>query len=264
MRSHWLRLVTPLIVLATAGCAIFGGGWDPDYRVEKGDTLYSIAGDHGLDYHKLAAWNGIAPPYLLEPGQVLRLSPPGGDINYQADSSRPEPASGTGTSDDFSRPLPSVRADPPPDQRSPAPEPVPAASPPVQTAMVSPPSPGSIRWRWPANGQVADIYSPDSGNSGINISGSPGQTIRAAASGKVVYSGSGLQGFGMLIIVKHDDGYLSAYGYNRKLLVKQGDEVQLGQPVAEMGEGPQRKPMLHFEVRRSGKTVDPMLVLPAR
>jgi lipoprotein NlpD len=111
-------------------------------------------------------------------------------------------------------------------------------------------------------GDLLRKYSPDEGSSGIDIGGSLGDSVRAAANGRVVYGGSGLQGYGMLVIVKHDDNYLSAYGYNRKLLVQQGDEVHAGQPIAEMGEGPQRKPLVHFEIRRGGRTIDPLQVLP--
>jgi lipoprotein NlpD len=240
------------LLLALNGCALFGISPEPEeYTVERGDTLYSIAWQHDLDFRELAAWNGIPPPYLIRPGQVLLLEPTE-DFVYQPESQepakpRPEPEAIS------TMPLPGhepvdVR---PSNQETEAP---------VIVATAPPPS--AMRWRWPADGELLTLV--DNASPGINIGGRLGQLVRAAAGGRVVYSGSGLQGYGQLVIVKHDDSYLSAYGYNRRLLVRQGDEVHAGQPIAEMGEGPERRAVLHFEIRQSGKALDPLQLLPVR
>ena len=120
-------------------------------------------------------------------------------------------------------------------------------------------------WAWPTSGRVSVGFGGKPGTgTGILIDGKAGQSIRAAAPGKVVYAGSGLIGYGQLIIIKHNDTYLSAYGYNASLLVKEGETIARGQPIARMGEGPERKPRLHFEIRRNGKPVNPRQFLPAR
>jgi lipoprotein NlpD len=246
-------LASVVLLLALSGCALFGISSEPEeYIVDSGDTLYSIAWQHGLDIQELAAWNGIKPPYLIRPGQRILLEPPE-DFAYVPDASgavkpEPEPPAVSTT------PLPSEESV---DVRS-ADEPAP---PPVTIATAPPPS--AVKWRWPAEGELLAAEAATS-NPGIDIAGKLGQSVRAAAGGKVVYSGSGLQGYGQLVIVKHTDNYLSAYGYNRRLLVRQGDEVHVGQPIAEMGEGPQRRPVLHFEIRRGGKSLDPLQMLPAR
>jgi len=119
------------------------------------------------------------------------------------------------------------------------------------------------RWQWPTSGVVLRKYDMASGSKGIDVGGELGQPVYAVSPGKVVYSGSALKGYGELIIVKHDDTYLSAYGHNRRRLVKEGDEVRAGQTIAELGIGPEQKPLLHFEIRENGKPVDPLAFLPA-
>lgn len=121
-----------------------------------------------------------------------------------------------------------------------------------------------FEWRWPLNGSVSRNYAPAAGNKGLDFTGVLGMPVLAAAPGKVVYSGNALKGYGELIIIKHDDTYLSAYAYNRRRLVKEGDVVTGGQPIAELGLGPQNKPLLHFEIRANGKPVNPLDYLPSQ
>ncbi len=247
---------TAIVFLLLSGCAIFGISSEPEeYVIQQGDTMYSIAWQNDLDFRELAAWNGIKPPYVIRPGQKILLEPPAGFVyapgkKQVAGQNEPEPAAVTTT------PLPSQQSI----DVKPASEP---ATPPQTVVATAPPLASSIKWRWPVDGELlaAEVASI---NSGIDIAGKLGQPVRAAAGGKVVYSGSGLRGYGQLVIVKHEDNYLSAYGYNRRLLVRQGDEVHIGQPIAEMGEGPQRKAVLHFEIRRGGKSLNPLQLLPSR
>lgn len=254
LRSPTARLFASLVMLlALSGCALLGVSSEPEeYEVKPGDTLYSIAWQNDLDFRELAAWNGLKPPYVIRPGQVLVLEPPEDfvDVPDEHGPAKPEPEpSAVSTT-----PLPGEESvDVRPEEE--------AEQAPVTVATAPPPS--TVKWRWPAEGE---LLAPETaaGNPGIDIAGKLGQPVRAAAGGKVVYSGSGLQGYGQLVIVKHSDNYLSAYAYNRRLLVRQGDEVHIGQPIAEMGEGPQRRPVLHFEIRRGGKTLDPLQMLPAR
>jgi lipoprotein NlpD len=121
-----------------------------------------------------------------------------------------------------------------------------------------------IAWRWPVDGPLLELFEGDGGNKGIDIGGAVGTKIRAVSDGRVAYAGSGLKGYGELMIIKHNNNYLSAYAYNRTLYVKEGDTVQAGQEIAEMGTGPDRRPSLHFEIRYNGQPVDPLRYLPAR
>ena len=121
-----------------------------------------------------------------------------------------------------------------------------------------------IAWRWPVDGPLLELFEGDGGNKGIDIGGAVGTKIRAVSAGRVAYAGSGLKGYGELMIIKHNNNYLSAYAYNRTLYVKEGDTVQAGQEIAEMGTGPDRRPSLHFEIRYNGQPVDPLRYLPAR
>jgi len=119
-------------------------------------------------------------------------------------------------------------------------------------------------WQWPLQGQIIDAFSPAGSKKGIDIAGNPGESILAASSGKVVYSGGGLVGYGQLIIIKHDQNFLSAYAHNRKLLVKEGEQVRVGQTIAELGSTGTNRAMLHFEIRQDGTPVDPLQYLPPR
>lgn len=206
--------------------------------VQRGDTLYRIAVNNGITTLDLATWNGISPPYTIYPGQRLRLYPGQGG----ATAARP-PAS-------TSRPQQAGTAPARPAQ--------PAAPPP-------PPVRSNVAWRWPADGQLVSRFAEgDPTKQGIGIAGTSGQAVNAAADGVVVYSGSGLVGYGELIIVKHDDEWLSAYGHNRARLVNEGERVRSGQKIAEMGRSGAARDMLHFEIRYSGRPVDPLSYLPRR
>lgn len=241
-----------------------------DYTVQPGDTLFAIGFRNQLDYRELAAWNQIGNDYLIRPGQVLRLTPPAGTDGVLA---RPLPPSAPAP---IGAPVPIIA------QPQPLPQPVtparpvlqgPVALPPVALPTVPvlsvPPVPkpmpqgaSALRWQWPTTGDVIKTYNMAAGSKGIDITGTLGQPVQSVAGGKVVYSGSALKGYGELIIVKHDETYLSAYGHNRRRLVKEGDEVRAGQTIAELGVGPEQKPILHFEIRENGKPVDPLGFLP--
>lgn len=262
----------------------------PTYEVRAGDTLYGIAFRNRLDWRELARWNDISEPYLIRVGQVLRLSPPA----PTAPPPIPRGPAGSAGAVVQAPPPPPVSPAPPPPRpvQSPvAPSPVaapapasgtsspPPASPPPAVATPAPPSPaGSVlpapsgaavfrpgQWQWPTQGQVVSRYAEgDKARQGIAIAGTAGQPVRAAAAGTVVYSGAGLVGYGELIIIKHDDEWLSAYGHNRRRLVAEGATVSAGQQIAELGRTGTSRDMLHFEIRRNGRPVDPLPLLPAR
>lgn len=231
-------------VMLLAACAV-----DParqpgaSYIVRRGDTLYSIAWRYDLDYKELARWNAIVPPYTIHPGQRLRMHP-----GPRPASASPPSTARAGTS---ARSGGARRATSPPRTTAP----VPTAGAPA----------AALRWQWPTEGQVIRRFSADgAGKKGIAIAGTPGQPVRAAAAGKVVYSGGGLIGYGQLIIVNHNKNYLSAYAHNQRILVKEGDSVSAGQQIAELGSTGTDRPMLHFEIRLNGKPVDPLKYLPPR
>lgn len=282
---RWLILMLALIV--AAGCARSVVTRSPDspghaarsstsaaarqVTVRRGDTLYGIAFRHGADWKDVARWNGIKPPYTIFPGQKLRLA--GGTTAPRASrprasastASRTPPASRPGVTAPSTKPA-SGAAPSPPSSR-PAPPTATGPKPSPSGASLSPPAvaTGPVRWQWPADGQiVARFAAGDPTRQGIDIAGSAGQAVRAAADGEVVYSGSGLVGYGELIIIKHDDTWLSAYGHNRQRLVAEGERVRGGQQIAEMGRSGASRDMLHFEIRRSGKPVDPLAQLPRR
>lgn len=243
-----VETTTPMVVLPPVAA--------DEYRVQQGDTLYSIAFRNQVDFRELAQWNALANPELIYPGQVLRLkpaatvkpvAPENGNVATAA-VALPPPVGAP-------QPLPPVALGSP---ASTSPQPPPAV------AASVPPPPVTGRWTWPTDGIVARGYSPTQGSKGLEFTGRRGQPVVAASAGKVVYSGNALKGYGELIIIKHDEVFLSAYGYNRTRLVKEGDSVRAGQPIAEMGEGPERKPLLHFEIRERGKPVNPVKFLPAK
>ena len=209
-------------------------------KVQKGQTLFRIAVNNGITPLDLALWNNIPPPYTIYPGQQLKLYPPG--------SSAPTASRGTPTT----RPPTTSTVVPRPPASTPAP-------------VTSTPARSGFSWRWPTDGQVIGTYAAgDATRQGIDIAGSSGQAVRAAADGTVVYSGAGLVGYGELIIVKHDEQWLSAYGHNRKRLVNEGQIVKAGQQIAEMGRSGASRDMLHFEIRYNGKPVDPQGHLPRK
>lgn len=231
-----------------------------EYRVRPGDTVYSIAFRHALDVRDLARWNDIRGDYLIHPGQVLRLSPPSeqgpvapenGDVATAPIPLPPPRLPPTA--------LPPVGLPAPGTPSLPSPTPTPA---PVVAAEAGKATVSAQGWQWPTVGVVERSFSPAQGSKGLVLGGREGQPVVAAAPGRVVYSGNALKGYGELIIIKHNEVHLTAYGFNRARLVKEGDTVARGQPIAEMGQGPERKPMLHFEIRERGQPVNPMRFLP--
>ncbi|MBF6023744.1 peptidoglycan DD-metalloendopeptidase family protein [Lysobacter niastensis] len=215
--------------------------------VKRGDTLYRIAFSNGINARDLAAWNGIAEPYTIQPGQRLKLYPPSAATTAPASRPANPPRSTAATS----KPGATKPVAPKPKPAAPAPPPVPASS--------------GFGWRWPADGDLIGRYvAGDPTKQGVDIAGNGGAAVRAAADGVVVYSGSGLVGYGELVIIKHSEQWLSAYGHNRSRLVNEGQLVKAGEQIAEMGRSGAARDMLHFEVRYNGKPVDPLLYLPKR
>lgn len=190
-----------------------------------GDTLYQIAFDHGLDYKDLAAWNNLADPDHIAAGGALRLTPPKPPVTLTA--------------------LP----------RSAPAEPRPLPAEPTAASVVSQEAP--VLWAWPSRGQILAQFG-DGLNKGIDIAGRKGQLVQAAAAGRVVYAGSGLRGYGKLIIIRHSKNLLSAYAHNARILVVEGQNVARGQGIGEMGDTDADRIKLHFEIREHGKPVDPM------
>lgn len=260
-----------------------------EYRVVKGDTLYSIAFRYGMDFRTLARRNGIEPPYTIHPGQRLRLRPGEGEPDPGRTSPAAESAGGVTTEplperergprsrqEDRDAQAPAGESTEPPSSRpqsgeasgsepEPEREAQPEPEPEPQPDPESGPEPGPLDWQWPADGPILSTFvAGDSSRNGIDIAGEPGTPIRAAAGGEVVYSGSGLIGYGELIIVKHDKALLSAYGHNRKRLAQEGDRVRAGQKIAEMGDTGAPRAMLHFEIRENGSPVNPERFLPRR
>ena len=220
-----------------------GPAWTPNsHRVRPGETLYSIAFQYGMRYETLAQWNGLRSPYTIKVGQTLRLKP-----SVASARAAPRSNSSTSASSDSVKQPPATRAS----QPSPSP-------PPAQKTS-------TITWQWPAQGPILRTFQGNShGKKGIEIGGGRGQAVRAAGPGRVVYAGSGLVGYGRLIIIKHDARFLSAYGFNDKLFVQEGSQVHAGQVIAEMGSSGTNRVQLHFEIRRDGKPVDPLQYLPKR
>ena len=289
--------------------------WRPQtYTVKRGDTLYQIALDHGLDYRELAAWNNIENVNRISVGQVLVLSAPGQSgaptaaapaggavtaplvtappVAPSSTEARPTlvPGSGRGNTPSFKTEPRAVKlpysaqalaqlqqtspVPPPPaapDARPAAPSaPVAAATSPHVTTAPPPRTEGRVPeiddekldWVWPAQGKIISGFSETANLKGIDIAGKAGQPVVASASGKVVYAGSGLRGYGKLIIVKHNSTFLSAYAHNKEISVKEGQQVARGQKIAEMGDTDADQVKLHFEIRRLGKPVDPTKFLP--
>jgi lipoprotein NlpD len=226
------------------------------YMVKPGDTLIRIGLDNGQNWKDLVRWNNLDNPNLIEVGQVLRVVPPGAD-----------PTTAT------SRPVPTTRVESRPlDARPGASAPATAASatvlapPPV--ASVPPPAlpreaDDDVAWAWPTAAAVALPFD-ESRNKGLVFRGKAGDPVLAAADGRVVYAGSGLRGYGNLVILKHNATYLTAYAHNQSLLVKDEQAVKRGQKIAEMGSTDAEAVQLHFEIRRQGKPIDPAKLLPPR
>ncbi|MGO1233972.1 MAG: peptidoglycan DD-metalloendopeptidase family protein [Marinobacter sp.] len=211
--------------------------------VKKGETLYGIAWRYGRDFRELGDANGLEPPWTIHPGEVLRLDKRGSVSRTASASSR------------SSASAPRRTASSSPAARTPEPK---------RTTSSSPVA-SDIDWHWPHGGTVIAGFSTSGKvNKGVDIAGKSGDDVKAAATGSVVYAGSGLLGYGNLIIVNHSEHYLSAYAHNRKILVQEGEDVEAGQVIAELGSTGTDKPMLHFEIRRNGNPVDPTRYLPRR
>jgi lipoprotein NlpD len=234
--KNFLRLSLFLLLGMLVGCtalksqSLKGPGW---YKVKQTDSLYSIAWRYGLDFQQLAKWNGLREPYHIKPGQQLTLLEPD---KIPSNASYP-----------VKKPAKSLKK---------------------TAVIVKPLTPSynrAVRWQWPTDGKLLNRFSMAKlDQRGIDIAGKIGQPVRAVADGKVVYSGTGLSGYGNLIIVKHDNIYLSAYAYNSKRLVKEGKQVKAGEHIADMGTGKNKIPMLHFQIRKKGKPVDPLKYLPTK
>lgn len=194
------------------------------YTVVAGDNVFRIAKNYGRTLSEVARWNGLQDPYIIEIGDVLRVTPPAG---YGVATTQPVPPVGSAS------PLPPMVDD------------------------------SAITWGWPASGPIAQGFDA-ANNKGIDIAGKAGDAVTAAADGAVVYSGSALRGYGNLVILKHNATFVTAYAHNQTLLVKDGQSVKRGQRIAEMGQSEADRVKLHFEIRKSSTPVDPMRYLPAR
>jgi len=210
------------------------------YVVKKGDTLYSIALENGADYREVAAWNGLSDPTKINVGQVLRVTPPEEARVQVGKAKLPERGE--------ARPL-----DLPPPQQSQATKP---PAPPAKQES----SAGDFIW--PAKGKVIAGFA-EPRRKGIDIDGKLGDPVLAAAAGRVTYTGSGIPGLGKLVVIKHDNGFITVYAHNRDVLVKEQQSVRRGQKIAEIGNTDADRPKLHFQIRKGSAAVDPMRYLPA-
>jgi len=232
------------------------------YVVRRGDTLYSIARRYGWDWRALAAHNRIASPYTLKIGQIIRFD------NRALPRQSPPPVRRQAPR--YSNPpRPQVSKPPAPAKpRSPTitRQPVKSSNPPRPTPQAKSTVLSAIKWQWPTNGTVIARFAANNGLSkGIDIAGTAGQPIKAAADGLVTYAGNGLYGNGEALVIKHGSSMVvSVYGHNRRLLVKEGQQVKVGQVIAEMGASGTDRVKLHFEIRHQSKAVDPLLYLPKR
>ncbi len=228
------------------------------YIVRKGDTLYSISFRYGMDYRDLARANDIGPPYTIYVGQKLKLRGITTTQRSRVAASQPK------TTVPKSVPKTQTATASPP--RSASKTSSPAAKPAETSSQSIPSTPSGTAnpaWRWPTKGPLLSSFSEAAATrKGIKIAGKAGQDVIASAAGRVVYSGNGLPRYGNLLIIKHNDVYLSAYAYNQTLLVKEGDNVQSGQKIATLGRTGTQRDQLHFEIRRNGKPVDPLRYLP--
>lgn len=223
------------------------------YKVQKGDTLYSISFRYGMDYKELAKINGIRPPYNIYVDQKIHFKKARVAV---AGHNKPviKQRNGTNNTPTKWQAAPQTK------------QPTKTTTTAKTTTTVTTPSSTAnqnLSWRWPTTGTVISTYSETSaGRKGIDIAGRSGQPVIASAAGKVVYSGNGLARYGNLLIIKHNEVYLSAYAHNETLLVKEGQQVKAGQSIATLGRSGAQREQLHFEIRRNGKPVDPLRFLP--
>ncbi len=241
------------------------------YVVRPGDTLYSISRSQNVGWQDLARWNNITDPSQLRVGQSLRIeggTPPTAMAEAPSGVVQVQPIGGSNVQQ---RPVvggPVIGGTPgtPPDAPAGTPGAAPGAPGPVPTPPPSAPrqsNDSGIDWLWPASGQVIAQFN-QAQNKGVDIEGQVGDPVVASADGTVVYSGSGLRGYGNLIIIRHNASFLSAYAHNSNLLAKEGQTVRRGERIAEMGQTDAPSPRLHFEIRRGGTPEDPMRFLPPR
>jgi lipoprotein NlpD len=245
------------------------------YTVKRGDTLYAIGLETGQGYRDIARWNGLENPNVIEVGQVLRVVPPLAAPAASAPAAEPagvvtRPVASAGRVE--TRPL-GANGSAPAAAGQPAAAAVPGVGVSAPAATPASPAPAAptavaegeegISWSWPALGPVASGFEENK-TKGLAITGKAGDAVLAAADGRVVYAGSGLRGYGNLVIVKHNNLFLSAYAHNQTLLVKEDQVVRRGQKIAEMGSTDAERVQLHFEIRRQGKPVDPARLLPPR
>ncbi len=236
------------------------------YTVKPGDTLIRVGLDHGQNWRDIARWSGLDNPNVIEVGQVLRVTPPG--ANVAADGVVVRPVTQTQMGQAAAMPPQSAAVKPAPATPAAA---APAVPPAASASSTQPPSAPAaevsadeaLAFIWPAQGNLLATFD-EAKNKGFDIAGKAGDPILAAADGRVVYAGSGLRGYGNLIILKHNNIFLTAYAHNQSLLVKEDQNVKRGQKIAEMGSTDTDQVKLHFEIRRQGKPVDPAKFLPAR
>ena len=220
------------------------------YSVRSGDTLTKIALDHGQAWRDIAKWNGLDNPNVIEVDQVLRVVPPASDLAAGRPIANAKPGSTTGQASGAGNPTTSTPAATSSSAANPAP-------------AVATSADDSLAFAWPHPGQVLTGFD-ETKNKGLDFAGKAGDPVLAAADGKVVYAGSGLRGYGNLLILKHNNTYLTAYAHNQTLLVKEDQSVVKGQRIAEMGSSDADRVKLHFEIRKQGKPVDPAKLLPPR
>lgn len=262
-----------------------------EYQVKPGDTLYRIAREHGMTPTELAGLNNIDNPAMLQVGQILRLRPTGtvataapavtampvgvaGGVETRSLDGGPAPAATpagaivhapTGGKEPYSEEA-NTRLNAPTasvPNASPAAAPAPAAAAPAVASAASTASVAGVTWAWPTGAKIKAAYNGSS-NKGIDFEGKQGDPVHAAGDGRVLFAGNGPQGYGKLVIIKHNTDLLSVYAHNNKLLVKEGQAVKLGQKISEMGSSGTDSVKLHFEIRRQGLPVDPGPFLPKR
>lgn len=228
------------------------------HSVRKGDTLYSISFRYGQDYKQVAQWNNITPPYIISSGQYIRISAP------------PPAEQRRLLNQHNSKKVATLVSSPDVEKKASNQAPITSRRYPDNTIIVVTKAaavkyPKTVKWYWPVQGKIIQFFSTKQpGRKGIDISAKLGTVIKAAASGRVVYAGEGLANYGKLIIIKHNEQFLSAYAHNRVMLIREGQHVEAGTAIAEMGASGTSNVKLHFEVRRKGKPVNPLRYLPKR